>query len=184
MTQRHKVVVIDDSRVIRMRVRDMLPQGNLELLEAKDGVEGLQLVRSERPGLVLLDFLLPRMSGWEVFQQIQQDPQLHSIPLVIMSGRKEEVTEKLPEPFEYFEFVSKPFEQQQLFEAIKLAMAKAKKRVAHLEASGGATRPPTEAYIPGQLGPLEDRIKNLEAEVAGLRQEIEMIRKFLGERMG
>ena len=74
----------------------------------------------------MLDFLLPKMSGWEVFQQIQAQPELRKIPLVIMSGRKEEVTEKISEPFEYFEFLGKPFDQKQLIGAIKSAMVKSK----------------------------------------------------------
>ncbi|MBE9197490.1 response regulator, partial [Synechocystis sp. LEGE 06083] len=45
----HKILVIDDSKVIRMRVRDMLPQGNFEVIEAKDGLEGFNLIQSERP---------------------------------------------------------------------------------------------------------------------------------------
>ena len=90
----HKILVIDDSRVIRNMVRDMLPQGNFEVLEAKDGIEGLNSIRQDRPNLIMLDFLLPRMSGWEVFQQIQEQPELQKIPLVLMSGRREEVTEK------------------------------------------------------------------------------------------
>jgi DNA-binding response OmpR family regulator len=115
----HKILVIDDSRVIRMRVRDMLPQGNFEVIEAKDGVEGLDAIRDQRPNLIMLDFLLPRKSGWEVFQEIQAQPELQHIPLVLMSGRKEEVTEKITEPFEFFEFIQKPFEQKELIEAIK-----------------------------------------------------------------
>ncbi|NJO51081.1 MAG: response regulator, partial [Leptolyngbyaceae cyanobacterium RM2_2_4] len=122
----HKILVIDDSRVIRNMVRDMLPKGNFQVLEAKDGIEGLDTIRQERPNLIMLDFLLPRMSGWEVFQQIQGQTDLQNIPLVLMSGRREEVTEKISEPFEYFEFIEKPFEQKQLIEAIKSAMAKAR----------------------------------------------------------
>jgi CheY-like chemotaxis protein len=123
----HKILVIDDSRVIRMRVRDMLPQGNFDVIEAKDGVEGMEAIRGQKPNLIMLDFLLPRMSGWEVFQEIQAQPDLQRIPLVLMSGRREEVTEKIQEPFEYFEFIQKPFEQKELIEAIKGAMTKARK---------------------------------------------------------
>src|SRR4028119_1868163 len=110
-----------------MRVREMLPPGNFEVLEAKDGIEGLNLIRQELPNLIMLDFLLPKMSGWEVFQHVQNDSELQAIPLVLMSGRKEEVAEKITEPFEYFAFVEKPFEKKQLVDAIKEAMGKAKK---------------------------------------------------------
>lgn len=114
----HKILVIDDSKVIRMRVKDMLPESNFRVLEAKDGVEGYNLIRSEKPNLIMLDFLLPKMSGWDVYQEVQKEYDLKKIPLVLMSGRKEEVVEKLTEPFEYFSFIEKPFEKKQLLEAI------------------------------------------------------------------
>ncbi|MBG1258083.1 response regulator [Nostoc commune] len=122
----NKILVIDDTTVVRVKVREMLPPGNFEVLEAKDGLEGLNFILQEKLSLIMLDFLLPKMSGWEVFQKVQADPELRKIPLVLMSGRKEEVTEKITEPFEYFEFLGKPFDQKQLIGAIKLAMTKAK----------------------------------------------------------
>ena len=79
------------------------------------------------------------MSGWDVFQQIQAQPELKKIPLVIMSGRKEEVTEKISEPFQYFEFLNKPFDQKQLISAIKAAMAKSKQP----RQESAATTPPS-----------------------------------------
>ncbi|MEH2022176.1 response regulator [Nostoc sp.] len=134
----NKILVIDDTTVVRVKVREMLPPGNFEVLEAKDGVEGLNFILQEKLSLIMLDFLLPKMSGWEVFQQVQAHPELRKIPLVIMSGRKEEVTEKITEPFEYFEFLGKPFDQKQLISAIKLAMAKAKQPRPELVSVGAA----------------------------------------------
>ncbi|MEH2043757.1 response regulator [Nostoc sp.] len=134
----NKILVIDDTTVVRVKVREMLPPGNFEVLEAKDGVEGLNFILQEKLSLIMLDFLLPKMSGWEVFQQVQAHPELRKIPLVIMSGRKEEVTEKITEPFEYFEFLGKPFDQKQLIGAIKLAMAKAKQPRPELVSVGAA----------------------------------------------
>ena len=171
----HKVLVIDDSAVIRNMVRDMLPKGNFEVLEAKDGVQGITLVRQERPTLIMLDFLLPRMSGWEVFQQIQAQADLQSIPLVLMSGRKEEVTEKIKEPFEYFEFVQKPFDQKQLIEAIKLAMAKAKRRPAM--AAGRAT--PAVSTGGGDMATLSAKVAKLQAEVDALKKQQAQILAFI-----
>ncbi|WP_109012704.1 response regulator [Nostoc commune] len=135
----NKILVIDDTTVVRVKVREMLPPGNFEVLEAKDGLEGLNFILQEKLSLIMLDFLLPKMSGWEVFQKVQADPELRKIPLVIMSGRKEEVTEKITEPFEYFEFLGKPFDQKQLINAIKLAMTKAKQPRPELVPVGAAT---------------------------------------------
>ena len=177
----HKILVIDDSRVIRMRVRDMLPQGNFEVIEAKDGVEGMDAIRSQRPNLIMLDFLLPRMSGWEVFQEVQKSADFQSIPLVLMSGRKEEVTEKISEPFEFFEFIQKPFEQKELIEAIKGAMVKARKPrpvAAPAAPTGGAAAGGTS-----DIAALQQKVAKLEAEVAQLKGQTSKILAFIKQKL-
>jgi DNA-binding response OmpR family regulator len=175
----HKILVIDDSNVIRNMVRDMLPKGNFEVLEAKDGVQGLNLIRQERPNLIMLDFLLPRMSGWEVFQQIQASQELQTIPLVLMSGRKEEVTEKLQEPFEFFEFVQKPFDQKELIDAIKTAMAKAKRRPAAISvAAPSGTGAPA-----GDIQALNEKIVRMQAEIDGLKKQMAQILAFIKQKL-
>lgn len=171
----HKILVIDDSRVIRNTVRDMLPPGNFEILEAKDGLEGMNLIYQSHPNLIMLDFLLPKMSGWEVFQQIQSKPELQSIPLVLMSGRKEEVTEKISEPFEYFEFIPKPFDQKQLIAAIKTAMAKARNRPVVVPS---APQPVVaKDTVPPDAGVASADIQQLNAKIAKMQAEIDALKK-------
>jgi CheY-like chemotaxis protein len=175
----HKVVVIDDSAVIRNMVRDMLPKGNFDVVEAKDGVQGITMVQQERPTLIMLDFLLPRMSGWEVFQKIQENPELQSIPLVLMSGRKEEVTEKITEPFEYFEFVQKPFDQKQLIEAIKSAMSKAKRRPVSVPRTTQVGTGESSADIQA----LKSQVARLQAEVDALKKQQAQILAFIKQKL-
>ena len=178
----HKILVIDDSNVIRNMVRDMLPKGNFEVLEAKDGVQGLNLIRQERPNLIMLDFLLPRMSGWEVYQQIQTQHDLQAIPLVLMSGRKEEVTEKLQEPFEFFEFVQKPFDQKELIDAIKTAMAKAKRRPAPVAAPTAAPAAASGAST-AEIQALNEKIAKMQAEIDGLKKQSAQILAFIKQKL-
>jgi len=185
----HKILVIDDSNVIRTMVRDMLPKGNFEVLEAKDGVQGLNLIQQERPNLIMLDFLLPKMSGWEVFQNIQTQPALQAIPLVLMSGRKEEVTEKLQEPFEYFEFVQKPFDQPQLITAIKTAMAKAKRRPPAGVAPVAVAAPAATSAVTTATGSSADiqalnaKIATMQAEIDGMKRQMGQILNFIKQKM-
>ncbi len=155
-----KILVIDDSRVIRKTVKDMLPEGDFEVIEAKDGVEGINLVNELHPSLIMLDFILPKMSGWEVFQQIQSHPELQKIPLVLMSGRREEVTNKIAEPFEYFEFVEKPFDKASLAQAIKDAMAKAKK--VRPQVAVAANVAPVEYIATSEIEALQERMLEME----------------------
>ena len=181
----HKILVIDDSKVIRMRVRDMLPAGNFEVLEAKDGVEGLNLIRQEHPNLIMLDFLLPKMSGWEVFQHIQNHSDLQTIPLVLMSGRKEEVTEKIQEPFEFFAFVEKPFEKKQLVDAIKEAMQKAKlpRPAAAKAASSAAAATESTAAPAAEIEALNAKIAKMQTEIDGLKKQLAQIMAFIKQKL-
>ena len=178
----HKILVIDDSKVIRMRVKDMLPEGNFEVLEAKDGVEGMASIREQRPNLIMLDFLLPRMSGWEVFQEVQSHPELQRIPLVLMSGRKEEVTEKITEPFEYFEFIQKPFEQKELIEAIKGAMTKARKP-RRPQATPAPAAAATTAGSAEEIKALNAKIENMQAEINTLKKQLSQVVAFVKQKL-
>ena len=176
----HKILVIDDSKVIRMRVKDMLPEGNFDIIEAKDGLEGFNLIRTENPNLIMLDFLLPKMSGWEVYQEIQKQLKFRSIPLVLMSGRKEEVTDKISEPFEYFSFVEKPFDQDQLLTAIRDAMMKAKKQPQSPDTDTSKTSTASEA----KMLALTSEIEDLKLKVQQLEQESEQIKKQFNQLVG
>lgn len=183
-----KILVIDDSRVIRRMVKDMLPAGNVEIIEAKDGLEGINKIREEAPTLIMLDFLLPKKSGWEVYQEVQKDPKLRLIPLMLMSGRKEEVTEKLPEPFEYFAFVEKPFEKEDLVGALKEAMQKAalKKKAAKSapapvqDSAGGADGGGASS---AEFQQLQQQVGQLEKEVATLKKQLTQLVKFIKQKL-
>jgi two-component system response regulator len=181
----HKILVIDDSRVIQKTVKSMLPPGNFDVVEAKDGEDGFNKIRSEKPSLIMLDFLLPKKSGWEVFQEIQASPDLIKIPLVLMSGRREEVTEKIPEPFEFFEFIEKPFEKKQLIGAIKTAMAKAKKpRQVAASSAKTETKPvDSSATGGGDVTALEARVATLEAEIKALKKQNHQILTFIKQKL-
>ncbi|MEM9543205.1 MAG: response regulator [Cyanobacteria bacterium P01_E01_bin.42] len=174
-----KILVIDDSRVIRRMVKDMLPAGNVEVIEAKDGKEGLEKLRQASPTLIMLDFLLPKKSGWEVYQEIQKDASLRYIPLMLMSGRKEEVTEKLPEPFVYFAFVEKPFEKKQLAAAIKEAMQKAKQHKKDKPATEAKQSSSVAAASQGAAGAMVSNaeIEDMKLRMAKMQKEIDTLKQ-------
>lgn len=185
----NKILVIDDTTVVRVKVREMLPPGNFQVLDAKDGLEGLNLIRQEKLSLIMLDFLLPKMSGWEVFQHIQSQPELKKVPLVIMSGRKEEVTEKIPEPFEYFEFLGKPFDQKQLINAIKLAMTKAKNprketpQAATVTSDNGTAVSSAKDASAADINLLNEKIGKMQGEIDGLKKQLAQVVTFIKQKI-
>lgn len=177
-----KILVIDDSKVIQRMVKDMLPP-SFDVVQALDGEEGLKQIASTKPSLIMLDFLLPKVSGWEVFQHLEKisTAQGKMTPLVLMSGRKPEVTEKIPEPFEYFEFIEKPFQQKQLISAIKVAIEKAKKFSPHPDATvkddGHAVAVNAEiAAIKQQMAAMQNDINTLKKQ---LTQVVTLIKQKL-----
>lgn len=172
----NKILVIDDSLSVRKQVQAMLPKGNFQVLEAKDGQEGLKLINQERPNLIMLDFLMPKMGGLEVYKQLQSKPELQKIPLVIMSGRREEVIEKIPEPAfnKYFEFILKPFEQKDLIAGIQSAMKKSK-LPREAPAKAAAAAPAAAAAAADGAGAAD--IQALKQQIAKMQGEIDALKK-------
>ena len=160
----HKILIIDDSRVIRNIVKEIFKNQNIEIIEAANGVRGLEAIETEKPALVLLDFLLPKLSGWDVYKTILNTPKYHHIPLVIISGRKEEVSEKVSEPFKYFAFVGKPFEKDALVKGCREAQQKAQQRQQKIKTQSVKTEQD-----------LNQRIAYLEKTVESLLMRIKII---------
>jgi len=172
-------------------VRDMLPPANFEVIEAADGIKGLEMIQQVKPWMIMLDFLLPRMSGFEVYENLQQSPELSRIPLVLMSGRKEEVTSKISEPFEdkYLVFIEKPFEQKELITAIKRAMVLVQKRppisVITLPSSAAniAAQERIDDGIAKKVADLEARCKTLEQQVAAQQRQFQQLVDFIKKKL-
>lgn len=182
----NKILVIDDSGVIRKTVRDMLPAGKFEIVEAKDGVEGLNLAQKENPNWIMLDFILPKKSGWDVYQALEKQPKLYQIPLVVMSGREDEVTSKIPKAsFQFIEFLVKPFDQKQLMAALKSSLEKSKRKPKPSIHPGDGTEDTTPPSPPpaGELQALKQQIAKLNAEVEALKKQQAQIMAFIKQKL-
>jgi DNA-binding response OmpR family regulator len=114
----NKVLVIDDSIMIRKMVKSILA-GKYDVLEASDGKSGLDAARRNFPDLILLDFVMPKYNGYQTLQAIRRVEGLQKVPVIMISGLKEQVTEHVPEPFTEFDFLEKPFEADVLISRIQ-----------------------------------------------------------------
>jgi GAF domain-containing protein/CheY-like chemotaxis protein/anti-sigma regulatory factor (Ser/Thr protein kinase) len=79
------VLVIDDDADARSLMRRFLAREGFDTLTTADGSEGLRLARQFKPSLIILDVLMPRMDGWAVLRELQSDPALAAIPVVMLS---------------------------------------------------------------------------------------------------
>ena len=86
MEKTHTLLIAEDSAVQRVVLQRLLKRSGYHLLSAKDGLEGLALVRIHRPSLVISDITMPNMDGYALCQAIKQDPDLRHIPVLLLTG--------------------------------------------------------------------------------------------------
>jgi CheY-like chemotaxis protein len=84
-----KILIVDDEPDIITFLSALLEENGYTSVSAKDGTEGLELLRSEKPDLVLLDLMMPKKSGITMFQELRKDPELSDIPVIVVTGVSE-----------------------------------------------------------------------------------------------
>jgi len=81
-----KILTVDDSKTIRMIVTRAFKEYDIEMLEAQNGVEGLAVASRERPDLIILDYTMPIMDGYEMLTKLKSDPDLKAIPVIMLTA--------------------------------------------------------------------------------------------------
>lgn len=114
----HRILAVDDEAVNLQLIRHSL-QHDYHLLFAKDGATALQLASSQLPDLVLLDIMMPQMSGYEVCERLKQDPRTRHIPVIFLTALANEDDEQRGFELGAVDYITKPF---------KPAIAKARVR--------------------------------------------------------
>jgi CheY-like chemotaxis protein len=107
------VLVVDDDPDNREIIADILRYEGFEVSVAADGVGALSEVRRRKPGLVLLDLVLPGMDGWRVLDTIRADAALHDVPVLVMSAAVP-LVDRADEPR-----LRKPFGRRELLDAVR-----------------------------------------------------------------
>jgi len=119
-----RVLVIDDERSIRLLCRVNLAAAGMDVLEAADGREGLELARKERPDLVLLDVMMPQLDGWAVARELAADEQTRDIPIVFLTARADPADRRLGEQLGGVGYVVKPFDPVTIGDLVEDVLAR------------------------------------------------------------
>lgn len=85
-----KIVVADDDRMFRKAAETTLRRQGYAVTTASDGEEALQLIRSERPDIIVLDLIMPKLQGFDVLQALKQDSLTAAIPVIVLSSLTQE----------------------------------------------------------------------------------------------
>lgn len=86
MATSQRILVADDKASSRELIRTVLEHSGYEVFEAADGVEALEMARSCKPGLILLDLQMPRLDGFAVVQAMRRDPLLKDLPIAALTA--------------------------------------------------------------------------------------------------
>lgn len=122
-----KILIVEDQPLISNMLKMRLEAHQYEVHIAGDGEEGLKMAYQEKPELILLDIMLPRIDGYKVCQMLKSDPKCQEIPVILLSGRTPQEIEEVGKRVGANAFFSKPFEAEALLKKIEELIQKEKK---------------------------------------------------------
>src|ERR1044071_573152 len=118
------VLVIDDSPTITKVVQLVLTKAGYQVHTAADGEAGLDAVRTQRPALILLDFVMPRMNGYQFCRELVADQKLRDIPVVLMSAKGDQVGERFVKVMGIVDYITKPFSPEAITAVVQHTLGK------------------------------------------------------------
>jgi DNA-binding response OmpR family regulator len=122
-----RVLVIDDSPTITKVVQLVLTKAGYHVHTAPDGEAGLAQVRAERPDMILLDFVMPRMNGYQFCRELNADAKLRDIPVVLMSAKGDQVGERFVKVMGIVDYITKPFSPEAITAVVQHTIGKYRK---------------------------------------------------------
>lgn len=116
------ILVIDDEPDVRILCKVNLEFEGYRVVEAWDGEMGLEMVKTEKPDLILLDLMMPTLGGWDVMQQLKEDPETASIPIVLLTAKADEASQLRGWEEGVLDYVTKPFNPMSLAKYVEAAL--------------------------------------------------------------
>lgn len=139
---KRRILVVEDEKDIAELVRFNLEQDGFAVVTATDGEDALEALRKSAPTLVILDLMLPGMTGLEVCRRIRSDPATAALPIMMLTAKAAEVDRILGLEMGADDYVTKPFSPRELVARVRAVLRRA---------SRPETEQPREVYEKGRL---------------------------------
>src|SRR5262245_16200067 len=114
-----RILVVEDQEDNMQILRDLLSSVGYELIEARDGQEGVRMAKAERPDLILMDIQLPILDGYEATRQIKAEPSLKTVPVIVVTSYALSGDEAKAREAGCDSYVPKPYSPRQLLAKIR-----------------------------------------------------------------
>ncbi|MBD3329864.1 response regulator [Candidatus Dojkabacteria bacterium] len=109
-----KVLSVDDSSVVRKLVTMILTAEGFKVSTASDGLDGINKAKEIKPDIILLDFVMPKMNGFQVCRILQKDEKLRQIPVILVTSKGDKVGDKFVNQLGVTDYITKPFQPEEL----------------------------------------------------------------------
>ena len=121
-----RILIIEDESNIRELISYNLKNNNYEVLQAEDGLQGLEMIVTGNPDLILLDLMLPGMNGLDICKDLREHGS--KIPIIILTAKNEDIDKVMGLEFGADDYMTKPFNVHELIARIKAVMRRAEQR--------------------------------------------------------
>ena len=105
-----KILIVDDEKDIVETLSFMLQAKGYEIISAYDGEEGLKLAKEEKPDLIILDVMMPKINGYKICRLLKYDAKYKNIPIIMVTARSQDNDKLIGEETGANEYKTKPFE--------------------------------------------------------------------------
>ena len=117
--EKTKVLIVDDEAPIRLLCRVNLEAEGMQVVEAADGIAGVEAAYAEKPDVILLDVMMPGMDGWQVAERLVEDESTTNIPLIFLTARAELRDRARGLELGGVDYITKPFNPVELASVVE-----------------------------------------------------------------
>ncbi|MFN3396093.1 MAG: response regulator transcription factor [Thermodesulfovibrionales bacterium] len=119
-----KVIVIDDEPFILMMIEDKLRRSGIQVITLRESSKAFSIIKKERPDLVILDWMMPELSGIDLCKMIKSDNDLKEIPVFMLTAKGQDADKQLGLKSGAIQYITKPFSPRALLDMVKKALDK------------------------------------------------------------
>ncbi len=121
-----KILNIDDSPTVQRLIEMILTSQGYKVVLASDGEAGIAMAKAEKPEVILVDFVMPKMNGFQVCKALKADPEFRDTPIILVTSKGDKVGSKFVDVLGITEYFTKPFQPEELLSKIREVIDKRK----------------------------------------------------------
>jgi len=114
-----KVLIIDDSQTIRRSAENMLSSEGVEILTAEDGFQALSIIAEEKPSLIFIDIVMPKLDGYQACAIIKNNPEFQHIPVIMLTSKDGLFDRARGQVVGSDHYLTKPFTKDELLQSLQ-----------------------------------------------------------------